>query len=128
MGVGSGLVTLELSWTGAAREGVDIIPECVAFATANAELRSDAGARFYQSDLFSNVHGKFDLIMFNAWQPCEEYLDVIVRFLAIRRKGPSWSPPCRVEKRPSRRGRLIEVAAHVAAATSVPRGKAMDRS
>jgi SAM-dependent methyltransferase len=82
MGCGIGIVMLELKDCAAEREGVDIYQRNVDFATANAKLRGDTNARFYQSDLFSNVQGTFDIIIANLWQPTEQHLSLITRFIS----------------------------------------------
>ena len=51
------------------------------FAEANRRLVGDDRASFYASDLFSGANGDYDLIVFNPWQPSEDNLPVLRRFL-----------------------------------------------
>ncbi len=81
MGSGLGIITLELGRENTWREGAEIYPRNLAFAQANRHLRRDDQAVFYQSDLFSNVRGNFDLIIFFPYQPTMEYIDLIERFI-----------------------------------------------
>jgi len=81
VGCGAGVITVEMASSGAARDGIDITRPCLTFAAANAMLRGDSGARFFESDLFSRVSDKYDLIMFSPWQPSEKFLDPILAFL-----------------------------------------------
>jgi len=63
VGCGSGIVSL--SWAKLnAVTGVDINPDAVKASKENA-LKNNVKASFFQSDLFSNVDGKFDVIIFN---------------------------------------------------------------
>jgi release factor glutamine methyltransferase len=63
IGCGSGIVSL--SWARSnAVTGVDINPDAVELSKENA-LKNNLQASFIQSDLFSNVNGKFDVILFN---------------------------------------------------------------
>lgn len=82
MGCGIGLACLELRPWCRRRVGAEISERNLMFARANAERRSDAEVVFVQSDLFANVSGRFDLITFNPWQPTEEHLPLVCRFLA----------------------------------------------
>jgi SAM-dependent methyltransferase len=81
MGCGIGIVALEMQRLIPSREGADIYERNVAFAAANKELKADQAVRFYKSDLFSHVKGKFDLIVFNPWTPTWRYLDLVSRFM-----------------------------------------------
>lgn len=63
VGCGSGIVSL--SWAGKNNVlGVDINPSAVKTSITNAS-RNGIKASFIESDLFSNVPGKFDAILFN---------------------------------------------------------------
>ncbi len=63
IGCGCGIVSL--SWAGQNSVlGVDINPSAVETSIENAS-RNNLGAVFRESDLFSNVSGKFDAILFN---------------------------------------------------------------
>lgn len=81
MGCGNGLVTMELREIADWREGADIYDRNVMFAQANQLLQQDDKIRFYESDLFEAVEGKFDLIVFNPYQPTEDRMDLLQRFL-----------------------------------------------
>lgn len=59
MGTGSGILAKKAASLGAKVTAVDINPEAVAAAKA-------LGIEAMQSDLFENVPGKFDLIIFNS--------------------------------------------------------------
>jgi SAM-dependent methyltransferase len=79
MGCGIGLAGLELRPWCRRRVGAEMSERNLMFARANAELRSDAEVAFVPSDLFANVSGRFDLIMFNPWRPTEERLLLVCR-------------------------------------------------
>jgi release factor glutamine methyltransferase len=67
LGTGTGIAAL--SAAAAARRndvvGLDINPQAVGCAKANAELNGITNAVFFESDLFSATHEKFDAILFN---------------------------------------------------------------
>jgi len=65
MGCGCGLLSLIMAQSGADVVAADLNPLAVEAAKANAEM---IGVRLHakQSDLFSDVKGSFDLIVFNA--------------------------------------------------------------
>lgn len=67
IGCGTGIVALTCAAADKNNivEGVDINPAAVALARRNAEKNGITNARFYESDLFENVRGKFDCILFN---------------------------------------------------------------
>jgi len=46
--------------------GVDINPAAVSLAQKNAKLNRIKNVKFYRSDLFSNVKGRYDWILFNT--------------------------------------------------------------
>lgn len=81
IGCGTGVISLELAPFVAHREGTDLHERSIQFARANQSIRGDHHAKFYASDLFSEVTGRFDLIMFNPWQPSEESLGFVLGFL-----------------------------------------------
>jgi hypothetical protein len=81
MGTGIGIVALDMGEVIPRREGAEIYDRNLEFALANRELRGDADVTFYSSDLFSNVKGRYDLIVFNPWQPAEGSIETILRFL-----------------------------------------------
>lgn len=71
VGCGSGLLSIIAAKKGADVTAVDINPEAVAIAKTNAET-SGVRIQAFQSDLFSNVKGQFDLIIFNPpYMPVE---------------------------------------------------------
>jgi SAM-dependent methyltransferase len=81
VGCGTGVISLELARFLGHREGTDLHERSIQFARVNQSIRRDRGATFYASDLFSNVAGRFDLIMFNPWQPSEESIGFVLGFL-----------------------------------------------
>ncbi len=65
LGAGSGCVAITLALeTGFPVTAADISPEALAVARANAE-RLGAGVRFVESDWFSAIEGRFDLVVGN---------------------------------------------------------------
>lgn len=65
MGTGCGIVCLHASFYAKKAIGVDINPKAIECAKKNAQLNNIKNVEFYISDLFSNVKGKFDFILFN---------------------------------------------------------------
>jgi len=67
VGCGCGIVSLECAFSNPKNivEGVDINRKAVALAKENAKENNIKNARFYYSNLFSKVKGKFDWIVFN---------------------------------------------------------------
>lgn len=67
IGCGAGIVSLECAAAEPHNfvEGVDVNKEAVKLARENAKNNGIKNAKFYKSDLFSNVRGKFDCIIFN---------------------------------------------------------------
>jgi release factor glutamine methyltransferase len=67
IGCGSGLVCLSAASADQANEvlGVDINPEAVKCSQENARANGIYNTRFIESDMFSNITGKFDVILFN---------------------------------------------------------------
>jgi release factor glutamine methyltransferase len=65
MGTGCGIVCLYASFYAKKAIGVDINPKAIECAKKNAQLNNIKNVEFYISDLFSNVKGKFDFILFN---------------------------------------------------------------
>lgn len=82
MGTGIGIVLLEMRDLAGTRTGAEMNARALVFAQANKELHDDHGVEFVQSDLFSGVKGKYDLILFNPYQPTESQLELVRRFLA----------------------------------------------
>ena len=66
MGTGSGINAILAASKSHSVVAVDINPFCVGAGTKNAELnRVSARIQFRESDLFQNVTGKFDMIIFD---------------------------------------------------------------
>ena len=67
IGCGCGIVSLECAASNPDNrvEGVDINRAAVRLAKENAKRNAIKNVRFYHSDLFSKVRGKFDWIIFN---------------------------------------------------------------
>ncbi len=64
VGTGTGFIPIYLSTLGRQCDGIDINPQAIACASENAKL-NNVKIDFYLSDLFANVRGKFDLVIFN---------------------------------------------------------------
>lgn len=64
LGAGSGYVGIYLALRGWQVDAVDVSPRALALARRNAELNGVA-PRIYQSNLFSDVRGQFDVIACN---------------------------------------------------------------
>lgn len=64
MGTGTGYVAIFLAKKGFKVEGTDINKKAVNVAKKNMKLNG-VHCRFFTSDLFSNVRGKYDIITFN---------------------------------------------------------------
>lgn len=64
MGCGSGYLSLHMAKAGASVTAVDVDPQAVRNTEENAR-RNGSNMRVVQSDLFRNVEGLFDLIVFN---------------------------------------------------------------
>lgn len=67
IGCGCGIVSLECACSNSKNivEGVDINKKAVKLARENAKENKIKNVRFYYSDFFSKVKGKFDWILFN---------------------------------------------------------------
>ncbi len=77
MGTGSGLVAVSMAEQGAEVTAADIDTRSLGEAEELAEDRGVSGSiEFLESDLFENVEGKFDLMVFNPpYLPDEEGLE-----------------------------------------------------
>jgi len=77
MGCGCGILSLILAKKNYKVVGVDVNPYAIRCATINAYLNGlKSKVRFLLSDLFSNVEGVFDLIVFNPpYVPRSEHYD-----------------------------------------------------
>lgn len=65
MGTGSGILAVSAAKKGGDVTAVDIDPEALEDAKEYAKEEDQEGIDFFQSDLFEEVEGKFDLIVFN---------------------------------------------------------------
>ena len=67
IGTGTGIAALSAAYAHPRNDvvGVDINPASVECAKRNAKLNRLSNAEFSQSDMFSEVKGKFDAILFN---------------------------------------------------------------
>lgn len=73
LGTGSGIISLILAKRAKLIIAADINPEAVKCAKENAKLNGIKNAEFIESDLFSNIKEKFDIIIFNPpYLPCEK--------------------------------------------------------
>lgn len=86
VGTGTGFIPIYLSTLTRQCEGIDINPQAIDCARKNAEL-NHVNVEFYFSNLFTDVRGKFDLIIFNppygnvqstSWS---KYLEIIKSLL-----------------------------------------------
>jgi release factor glutamine methyltransferase len=103
VGCGSGLVSLHCAKVGATVVAVDINQKAVDCTRANLE-RNHLQAQVHRSDLFSNIEGRFDLILFNppylvgrgedelerSWAGGRDGVEVLERFL---REAPDHLAP-----------------------------------
>lgn len=64
MGTGSGLLAIIAAKKGATVVAADIDEQALRTAEKNA-MMNNVSVRFVKSDLFANINGKFDLIIFN---------------------------------------------------------------
>lgn len=64
VGCGAGYLSIELARRGWNVTGADIVPEAVEVSRSNAK-QAGVSVTFVQSDLFENVKGRFDAIIFN---------------------------------------------------------------
>ena len=71
VGTGCGMQALVAAGTGGEVVGVDVNPDAVELSRYNANLNRIVNCEFFLSDLFENVEGRFDHILFNP-----PYLDV----------------------------------------------------
>lgn len=67
IGVGTGIQILIAAQHADQAVGVDINKRAIAFAKINAQINRVRNVEFIPSNLFENVHGKFDLILANPW-------------------------------------------------------------
>ncbi len=64
MGTGSGIIAMHCARAGARVTAADISPESLECARHNAHING-LEIEFAESDMFSNIKGKYDLIIFN---------------------------------------------------------------
>jgi len=95
VGAGTGILALIAAKTASSVIGVDLNPDAVKLARENALLNNVKNVEFRESDLFSAIPGKFDLIVFNppylpvsedgllarSWSGGIQGLEVVERFL-----------------------------------------------
>ncbi len=95
MGCGTGLISVHLAKAGAKVTAADVNPKAVECCRSNA-LRNQVEVRVVTSDLFSNIQGSYDLIVFNppylavkdegelekAWSGGESGVEPLSRFLS----------------------------------------------
>lgn len=77
VGCGAGIVSVTLARCGALGIGVDINPSAVANARHNSELLGTPTAGFWESDVFDQVTGQFDLIVCNPPYTCHPATDCV---------------------------------------------------
>ncbi|MFH0862653.1 MAG: HemK2/MTQ2 family protein methyltransferase [Candidatus Altiarchaeota archaeon] len=95
VGTGTGIQALNAARYAEHAAGVDLNPAAVELAKRNAKANGIRNAEFWVSDLFSEVNGRFDLIVFNppyleteaenmlerAWAGGKLGVEVINRFI-----------------------------------------------
>lgn len=81
MGSGIGMVLFESRSLVEQRLGVEIGSRNYTYSLVNRRVVRDNTTTLIQGDLFSDVSGKFDLIVFNPWQPTIRSLPLVERFL-----------------------------------------------
>ncbi len=64
MGTGSGIIALHCAKTGCKTTAADISTNSLDCARSNAQI-NNLNIQFIQSDLFSSIQGKYDIIIFN---------------------------------------------------------------
>jgi len=67
IGVGTGIQILTVAPHADRVTGIDINKRAVAFSRLNAQINRAHKAEFFHSNLFENLHRKFDLILANPW-------------------------------------------------------------
>lgn len=73
IGVGTGIIALNICNYFDEFIGVDINPKAVDLAVHNAEINHIKNVCFFYSDLFSHISGNFDVIIFNPpYVPADE--------------------------------------------------------
>jgi methylase of polypeptide subunit release factors len=87
LGTGSGYVAIYLALRGWQVDAVDVSPRALALARRNAELNGVA-PRVYQSNLFSDVRGQFDVIACNPPMRADETESSRLVTATLRRAGP----------------------------------------
>lgn len=91
MGTGSGYVGIYLALHGWNVDATDVSPRALALAQRNVAA-SGAAVRVYRSNLFDQVEGAFDLILFNPpMRPHEnEFSRLVTSFLRRRPRFSEW--------------------------------------
>ncbi len=78
IGIGTGIVALNVCHYFTKFVGVDINPRAVELAEKNAHINQVENVQFFESDLFSHVDGTFDTIIFNPpYVPADEDVQMI---------------------------------------------------
>jgi release factor glutamine methyltransferase len=78
MGAGSGIIAITLANQGHIVTAADISPKAVSLIWHNATI-NNVQMEIVMSDLFENVHGKYDTILFNP------------PYLPVEGESPQWS-------------------------------------
>lgn len=65
IGTGSGVQALNVAHLSEEVNGIDINPRAIRFGQINARINNIGHANFFESNLYENVHGKFDLVTSN---------------------------------------------------------------
>ncbi|MHC1604606.1 MAG: HemK2/MTQ2 family protein methyltransferase [Candidatus Methanofastidiosia archaeon] len=74
VGCGTGFISLKAALAGAVVCGVDINADAVKLSIENAKRNNISNVRFFVSDIFKNVKGKYDVIIFNPpYLPSENF-------------------------------------------------------
>lgn len=79
LGTGSGILSLVASKRASSVLGVDINKEAVKIARKNSKLNNIKNVSFKTSDLFENIDGEFDVMLFNP------------PYLPVKREDNRWS-------------------------------------
>lgn len=105
LGTGSGYVAIYLALKGWQVDAVDISQRALALAQRNAELNGVA-PRIYESNLYSEVRGQYDVIAFNPPMRSDETEGSRLVTATLRRVGPLANALMRVTQPVLERKRL----------------------
>jgi release factor glutamine methyltransferase len=78
MGAGTGIISVTLALRGHSVTAVDISQDAVDLISHNAVI-NNVSIEIIQSDLFQNVHGKYDTLIFNP------------PYLPVENESPQWA-------------------------------------